>query len=91
MRGRKLFDGAVHVELRFQFAPPASWSERKRLAAIAGEIPHTSKGDVDNLAKSWLDAMNRIVFHDDAAVTRLTVEKRYGAASLAACTVRAST
>jgi Holliday junction resolvase RusA-like endonuclease len=87
MRGRKPFEGAVQVDLRFQFAPPASWSERKRAAAIAGEIPHTSKPDADNLAKSWLDGMNRIVFGDDAAVTRVTVEKRFGPASLAVATV----
>jgi Holliday junction resolvase RusA-like endonuclease len=70
MRGRKPFEGAVQVELRFQFAPPASWSEKKKLAAISGEIPHTFKPDADNLAKSWLDAMNRVVFSDDAAVTK---------------------
>jgi Holliday junction resolvase RusA-like endonuclease len=88
MRGRKPFEGAVQVELRFQFAPPASWSEKKKLAAIAGEIPHTSKPDADNLAKSWLDAMNRIVFSDDAAVTKVTASKRYSAASLAVATVK---
>jgi Holliday junction resolvase RusA-like endonuclease len=88
MRGRELFKGAVHVEMRFQFAPPASWSEKKRLAAIAGEIAHTSKPDCDNLIKSWLDSMNRIVFADDASVTRVTASKRYGPASLAVATVQ---
>jgi Holliday junction resolvase RusA-like endonuclease len=87
MRGRKPFEGAVQVELRFQFAPPSSWSEKK-LAAIAGEIPHTSKPDADNLAKSWLDAINRVVFNDDAAVTRVTAEKRFGPCSVAVATVR---
>lgn len=86
--GLKPFAGAVQVELRFQFAPPASWPEKKKLAAIAGEIPHTSKPDADNLAKSWLDAMNRVVFSDDACVTTITASKRYGNASLAVATVR---
>jgi len=90
MAGRKPFDGAVEVHLRFVFAPPSSWSERKKLAAIAGDIPHTSKPDCDNLAKAWLDAMNRVVFADDARVTRVTAEKRFGPASLVACTVRAA-
>jgi Holliday junction resolvase RusA-like endonuclease len=88
MRGRELFKGAVHVEMRFQFAPPSSWLEKKKLAAIAGEIAHTSKPDADNLAKSWLDAMNRIVFSDDAAVTKVTAEKRFGPCSLAVATVK---
>jgi Holliday junction resolvase RusA-like endonuclease len=91
MRGRAPFEGAVQVELRFQFAPPASWSEKKKLAAIAGEIPHTSKPDADNLVKAWLDAMNRVVFRDDSAVTKVTAEKRFGPSSLAVATVRAST
>jgi Holliday junction resolvase RusA-like endonuclease len=90
MRGHEPFQGAVHVELRFQFAPPSSWSEKKKLAAIAGEIAHTSKPDADNLTKSWLDAMNRIVFSDDAAVTKVTAEKRFGPCSLAVATVRAA-
>jgi Holliday junction resolvase RusA-like endonuclease len=90
MRGRSIFSGAVEVEMRFVFAPPASWSEKKRLAAIAGDISHTSKPDCDNLAKSWLDAMNRIVFSDDAAVTKVTAEKRFGPCSLAVATVRAA-
>jgi Holliday junction resolvase RusA-like endonuclease len=90
MRGRDPFPGAVEVELRFQFAPPASWPQKKKLAAIAGQIPHTSKPDADNLAKSWLDGMNRIVFKDDAAVTKVTAEKRFGPASLAVATVRAA-
>jgi Holliday junction resolvase RusA-like endonuclease len=75
-------------DLRFMFAPPSSWSERKRRQAIVGEIPHTAKPDCDNLAKSWLDALNAVVFVDDARVTRVTASKRYGPASLAVCTVR---
>jgi len=88
MRGRAKFDGPVHVELRFQFAPPQSWSEKKKLAAIAGEIPHTSKPDIDNLVKAWLDPMRLVVFGDDAAVTSITAEKRFGTCSLAVATVK---
>jgi Holliday junction resolvase RusA-like endonuclease len=72
----------------FVFAPPASWSEEKRQQAIVGEIPHTSKPDADNLAKSWLDALNKIAFVDDALVATVRVSKRYGPASIAVCTVR---
>jgi Holliday junction resolvase RusA-like endonuclease len=50
--GLKPFAGPVEVDLRFVFAPPASWPERKRQQAIVGEIPHTAKPDCDNLAKS---------------------------------------
>jgi Holliday junction resolvase RusA-like endonuclease len=76
------FTCAVEVELLFVFAPPPSWSEKRRLAAIAGLIPHTSRPDTDNCVK------NRIVFADDAHVVRLTALKSYGPASLAVCTIR---
>jgi Holliday junction resolvase RusA-like endonuclease len=86
--GLKPIGGAVEVELRFTFAPAASWSEKRKLAAIAGEIPHVSKPDCDNLAKSWLDAMNRIVFTDDANVVQITARKNYEPASHAVALVR---
>lgn len=34
-------------------------------------------GDVDNLAKSILDAMTGIVYRDDCLITELTVKKYY--------------
>lgn len=37
--------------------------------------PDTHKPDADNIAKSVLDALNRVAFRDDKQVTRLTVEK----------------
>jgi Holliday junction resolvase RusA-like endonuclease len=82
--------GAVAVDLKFTFVPPASWSEKKKLAAIAGDVPHVSKPDCDNLAKTWLDAMNRIVFTDDAKVVQITARKCYGPASHAVALVRAA-
>lgn len=33
-------------------------------------------GDVDNLAKSWLDGMNGIIWRDDRQVTDLIIRKR---------------
>jgi Holliday junction resolvase RusA-like endonuclease len=88
MRGRNPFAVPVEVLAQFVFAPPASWSEKKRLAAIAGDIPHAIKPDIDNLQKSVLDALNCIVFADDALVVKISAEKRYGQASLAVVTVR---
>ena len=35
------------------------------------------KPDVDNIAKSILDAMNGFVFKDDNQVSKISVEKRY--------------
>ena len=37
----------------------------------------TKKPDVDNIAKSILDAMNNFVFKDDNQVSKISVEKRF--------------
>ena len=40
-------------------------------------ISPTKKPDVDNIAKSILDALNGFVFKDDNQVSKISVEKRY--------------
>ena len=69
---------AVRVEMLVEVPCPVSYSAKKRKAALAGELP-PFKPDVDNIAKSILDAMNGIVFDDDSRVTCLTVEKKFTA------------
>ena len=44
--------------------------------------------DLDNLAKALLDAIKGYVFHDDAQVCRLLVERRAGDREQVAITVR---
>ena len=67
----------VQVEIIQQI--PKSWSNSKTLKAEHGEIaPVSRNGDLDNIAKSILDALNGYAFKDDAQVTTLMVSKRYG-------------
>jgi Holliday junction resolvase RusA-like endonuclease len=77
MNGRPPLEGALSVVVTATFPVPASWSKKKREAALDGAIPHTVKPDVDNLLKS-IDALNSIVFHDDKQVTDARVVKKYG-------------
>ena len=58
---------------------PKSWSNSKTIRAERGEIVPTSRnGDLDNIAKSILDALNGLVYEDDCQVTVLFITKRYG-------------
>lgn len=57
-------------------AIPASWSKKKQLSALNGEVI-PGKPDLDNVAKAVLDAMNGVVYVDDKQVIRLIAEKRY--------------
>lgn len=58
---------------------PKSWSNTKTIKAERGEIVPTSRnGDLDNIAKSILDALNGVVYDDDCQVTLLIISKKYG-------------
>lgn len=77
MHGRPLLDGPVLVKLVAVFAVPTSWSRRKRAEALDGLIRPTVKPDGDNILKCC-DALNGIVWRDDAQVVTATVRKVYG-------------
>lgn len=62
----------------FYMPVPKSWSQKKRLAALNGDISHNCKPDLDNLIKFYLDCMNKIIFNDDAKVIHISAQKIYG-------------
>ena len=71
-------DTPVSVEIRIGQAIPKSWSRKKQLQAELGEIvPLSRNGDVDNIAKSILDALNGFAYEDDCQVVRLKITKSY--------------
>ena len=72
-------DVPVWVCIHIIQAIPKSWSKKKRARAEADEIfPLGRNGDIDNIAKSILDALNGFAYEDDCQVVRLTVSKEYG-------------
>lgn len=71
------FNGPVRVFLDFGIATPASWSKKRTEAALSGLERPCKRPDVDNLAKSVLDALNGIIYDDDVQVVELTVRKFY--------------
>ena len=72
-------DTPVAVNICVTQAIPKSWSKKKRLRAEQGEIfPLGRNGDIDNIAKSILDALNGFAYEDDCQVTTLMITKQYG-------------
>src|SRR5262249_42996125 len=67
----------VRAEITIDLPVPASWSGKRRDAALRGEIKPTVRPDVDNYTKSALDAINNIVVSDDSMIVDLVVSKRY--------------
>lgn len=78
MRGRKIFAGAVSFSVSVELEIPLSWNGTKQAAARRGEIYPTSRPDFDNYEKIAADALNGIVFNDDAQVCFGMFSKRYG-------------
>jgi Holliday junction resolvase RusA-like endonuclease len=76
MKGRKPLLGALRVTVKAFMVPPESWSGIKRTKALNDEIRPSVKPDADNILKI-LDALNKIVWHDDAQIVDARIEKRY--------------
>lgn len=68
-------EGMIDVMIIANFAIPKSYSE-KRKKALNGQM-RPKKPDVDNIAKFYLDALNEILYDDDAQIVSLNVIKRY--------------
>jgi Holliday junction resolvase RusA-like endonuclease len=74
--GAQAFAGPVCVNMVARLVPAASASRKARAAMLSGEAPPTKKPDADNLAKV-VDALNGIVWRDDAQIVSLMVRKVY--------------
>jgi Holliday junction resolvase RusA-like endonuclease len=69
----------VRAEITVDLPVPASWSGKRRDAALRGDIRPTTRPDCDNYVKAALDAINAIVVTDDALIVELAAIKRYAA------------
>jgi len=65
-------EGPLSAEIIFTFKRPKSVSAKKR-------PDHVVKPDLDNLLKSFFDAVsNGVLFHDDAQIVHISALKQYG-------------
>jgi len=69
----------VSVFLYTRHAVPQSYSKKRTEACLSGLEQPCKKPDIDNIAKTYLDGMNGVVFHDDTQVIDLHVKKVYSA------------
>ena len=75
--GNPVLQGPLSVSVAISVGIPDSWSKKKRAAALSGEIRPTGKPDFDNTTKLICDALNGIVWKDDAQITDARFSKRY--------------
>jgi Holliday junction resolvase RusA-like endonuclease len=76
-QGSTPIDTACAVTIIVHIAIPHSWSKKKQLEYSLRPYPVTVKPDVDNCAKSVLDALIGIFYTDDRLVAELSVKKVY--------------
>ena len=69
--------GRVSIEIIAYMQIPKSTSKKTEEQMLNNTISPTKKPDVDNIAKSILDAMNKFVILDDNQVSKIYIEKRY--------------
>jgi Holliday junction resolvase RusA-like endonuclease len=77
-QGAVLFDEPVTLDLLAEFPIPMSWSRKKRSAALLGAVRPGKRPDIDNLYKLAADALNSVVFRDDALIVEMHARKIYG-------------
>src|SRR5262249_11669194 len=77
MDGQPPITVPARAEITVDLPVPASWSGRRRDAALRGDVRPTSRPDTDNYIKAALDAINAIVVADDSLVVDLVAIKRY--------------
>lgn len=57
---------------------PKSYSKKKKVQALERTIRPTKKPDVDNIAKSVMDALNKVAYADDTQIVDCSIRKWYG-------------
>ncbi|GAB0156199.1 hypothetical protein CHRYSEOSP005_14630 [Chryseobacterium sp. Alg-005] len=74
------FSEAIKVKVLFVFPPLKNFTKAKMNALSTGSIIYkTTKPDLtDNLMKGTMDALNGIVFTDDAIIAKVESQKIYG-------------
>lgn len=79
MGNREPLAGPLDVTIYAGFPVPKSMPKRDQSRALSGELRPTKKPDADNLAKTC-DALNEVVWRDDAQIVELRVRKCFDAA-----------
>ena len=77
MGGRKPLSAPLEVVIGSYFPIPRSWSKVKQRAAAVCAILPAKRPDIDNIVKLAKDAMNGVVYRDDAQIVSLRAIKRY--------------
>ena len=74
---REPLETPLAVYLYFRLPIPRSYTKKRQEACLNGSERPIKKPDIDNLAKSVLDGLNGVVWHDDSQIVSLHLTKVY--------------
>lgn len=78
MQGKPPFAGPVVVVYHCWRPIPIRYSKIKRAACLSGSLRPISVPDLDNYIKMVMDAVNGIIYVDDAQIVDMIVRKWFG-------------
>ena len=67
----------LEIAILALFELPKNVSKKVRALMLNGEILPTKRPDGDNIIKIVLDALNGLVYHDDAQICKINFTKKY--------------
>jgi len=70
-------DAELEIKIVAYYEIPKSVSKVKREKMLSGRIRPTKRPDLDNVAKAIYDSLNKVAYHDDAAIVEARISKYY--------------
>lgn len=77
MRDKTKYEKAISVTIRFYRKVQKSISKKEHVRRTEGHVRPIVKPDLDNYIKSTLDALNGVIWTDDATIVELNTSKWY--------------
>ena len=78
MGASKALEGALEAFIYVTFPVPASYSKKRTEACLNETEKHIKKPDLDNVVKSVIDGMDKVVFNNDSQIMSIHATKVYG-------------
>ncbi len=75
--GHQPITGPLGLKINAYFTIPASWSQKKQIAAQNFTILPTKRPDVDNVINCDAEGLNGIAWRDDAQIVSVLANKFY--------------
>ena len=78
MGASEALEGVLEAFIYVTFPIPPSYSKKRTEACLIDSEKHIKRPDLDNVVKSVIDGMDKIVFENDSQITSIHATKVYG-------------